>query len=584
MTQDPTGTGPQSREVGNGCRTIGIRPSNVRDGRLQQLIDAAVAGRPGEDSSRVTICLKPGRYELHQPITLREQHSNLALRGRSETGVISATSGFETAFGQGLIVLVGATNVTITYLEVELPQIPAALARVRASRQQRKAFADAVNAATANRWISIGIPPMHCTVLAITDTDYLFRFSLGEHVTIAEVEQTVPRTVIGVGVFASGQSGGLQLERNRFLHDSAPRFDVEDPYHGLAGYLLTPTAVARDGAKNAFRQFNGSEVRALLRAAVIRDNTFDRLSVGVVVLSGLGTTRICDNIIRRSYAGICLIDTTAAALIDLGGIFYVPKEFKDQVGAVRTALAPTLLDLVLLLLLVLGQTFPLPNRGTLTQLATPAINAADVPKLQAAGDQARPDWMTRFVNDIAAGLAPATPPHGGAAKAAVAGTSTAATPVHFNHSTGGEATLLQQRSPFEQQLRIANAGLAALARLVQTAAQSALMLGIEDNDIACGLAEPNTSGPATLIYNSDLATSDEITNNRMSSTGTRPAASLIGVGNQVITGNIVTTTGGKATPLTIAVSPHVAITSNIITGTPARPRTGHSRRSTAGSR
>lgn len=162
MTQDSTGTGPQFHEAGNGCRTIDESLPDVRDGRLQQLTDAAVADRPGEDStSRVTICRQPRRYELQQPITLREQHSNLALRGRSETGVISATSGFETAFGHGLIVLVGATNVTITCLEVELPQIPAALTRVRASRQQCKAFADAVNAATANRWISIGIP--RCT-------------------------------------------------------------------------------------------------------------------------------------------------------------------------------------------------------------------------------------------------------------------------------------------------------------------------------------------------------------------------------------------------------------------------------------
>ena len=167
MTQDSTGTGPRFREAGNGCRTIDVNPPDVRDGRLQQLIDAAVAGRPSKDSNRVTICLQPGRYELQQAITLRDRHSNLALRGCSEAAVISAATGFETAFGQGLIVLVGANNVT--GLELVLLQIPAALARVRPSRQQSKAFAAAVNAIAVNRRISIGIRPVHYAVLASTD-------------------------------------------------------------------------------------------------------------------------------------------------------------------------------------------------------------------------------------------------------------------------------------------------------------------------------------------------------------------------------------------------------------------------------
>ena len=438
MTQDSTGAGPQFREAGNGCRTIDVSPSDVRDGRLQQLTGAAVACRAGEDSStRVTICLQPGRYRLQQPITLREQHSNLALRGCPEATVINAATGFETAFSQGMIVLVGTNNVTITGLELDLPQVPAALASARASRQQGKAFADAANEVALGRWISIGIRPAHCAVLAIT--------------------------------------------------------------------------------------------------------------------------------------GICLIVTTAAALTDLGGTINVPGGLKDQADAVRTAFVTGLHDPVLLLLLVFGQTFPLPGFGTLTRFSTPAINAVEVQKLRTAGDQARRDRVTRFVNDIAAGLEPAAPPRRGAAKTAAADTSTAATPVDFNQDTGSEVALLQQGSPSEQQLRVANACRAALARLAQTAAQSALTLRIEGNDIACGLAEPDTSGPATLIYTSDLATSAEITNNRMSSTGTRPAASLIVVGNQPITGNIVTTTNEKATTLAIAASPHVAIIGNIITGIPALP-------------
>ena len=395
----------------------------------------------------------PGGTNLQEPITLRQQHSNLTVCGRSEAAVISAAPGFEPAFGQGLIVLVGANNVTITGLQLELPQIPAALATVRASQQQDKAFAAAVNAIAANRHVSIGIRPVHCAVLTISDC--LFRFTLGAQVTTPEAAPAPPGTVFGVGVFAASDCAGLHLERNRFLYDPAPRPDVEGSQHALAGYLLTPAAVAPAGGKNAFRQFNGSQIGALLDDAVIRDNTFDGISAGVVVLAELGTIRIWDNIIRRSYAGIWLTDTTAAALTDLGGTFSVPSGLKDQAGAVRAALAAGLLDPVLLLLTVFGRTFPLPDLGTL-ELATSAVDAADMQKLQAAGEQARQQWMTRFVNDVAAGLTPARPRRRGTAKTA-AGASTEATTADFNQGIGSEAALIAQASPIQQQLLAANA-------------------------------------------------------------------------------------------------------------------------------
>jgi hypothetical protein len=550
---------------------IDVHPSDVSGRRLQQLIDVAAAGLPSDhNSSRVTISLQPGRCTLEQPLTLGQQHSNLTLSGCSEATVLSAAPGFEKAFGQGLIAMAGANSIAITGLELELPQVPAALARVRASHLQDKAFAAAVNTIAANRHVSIGMRPVHCAVLSTSDC--LFRFTLGPQVTPPEAAPVRPGTVFGVGVFAASDCVGLQLERNRFLHDPALRIDAKGPQHALAGYLLTRAAVAQAGGKHAFRQFNGSQVGALLHDAVVRDNTFDGISVGVVVLADLGTIRIWDNTIRRSYAGLWLTDATAAALTDLGGAFVVPGELKDQAGAVRAALAAGLLDPVLLLLTVFGRAFPLPDLGTM-ELATLAVDAADTEKLQAAGEQARQEWMTRFVNDVAAGLTPTRPSRRRTAKA-TAPDATNAAPADFNQGIGGEQTLLRQGSPIQQQLRTANAGLAALARLVDIASRSTLTLRIERNDVECALNEPNTSGPATFVDVSSrdgLTTSAETTSNRMSGTGATPAAALLGVGSQAITGNIVTTTNPKATSLAIAASPRVAITGIVITGTPALP-------------
>ena len=97
------------------------------------------------------------------------------------------------------------------------------------------------------------------------------------------------------------------------------------------------------------------------------------------------------------------------------------------------------------------------------------------------------------------------------------------------------------------------------------------MLRIERNDVECGLEEPTTSGPAAFVYASlreRSTTSAEVTANRLSSTGATPAAALLGLTSQAITGNIVT---AKATSLAVAASPHVAITGNVITGTPVLP-------------
>ena len=61
-----------------------------------------------------------------------------------------------------------------------------------------------------------------------------------------------------------------------------------------------------------------------------------------------------------------------------------------------------------------------------------------------------------------------------------------------------------------------------------------------------------------------------MTTNRLFSTGATPTAPLLGPASQAITGNIVTTTNGKARSLAVA-SPHVTITGNVLTRTVVLP-------------
>ena len=237
----------------------------------------------------------------------------------------------------------------------------------------------------------------------------------------------------------------------------------------------------------------------------------------------------------------------------------------------HAALTAGLLDSVLLLLIVFEHAFPLPNPGTFKALATLAVDAADLSQLRAAGEQARHARMTLFVNDVAAGLTMVTPARRTGAKATTTDAPAGAAPTDFNQGIGSEKGLPAQGSPFQQQLRVANAGLVALARLDNTAALSALMLRIEPNDVECGLGRPTTSGPAIFIevpLQDHPTTSAQVTANRLPSTG----AALLDITSQTITGNIVTAANPKATSLAAAASPNAAITGNLIIGIPVGAR------------
>ena len=175
--------------------------------------------------------------------------------------------------------------------------------------------------------------------------------------------------------------------------------------------------------------------------------------------------------------------------------------------------------------------------------------------------------MTLFVNDVAAGLTWSQPARRTGAKATTPDAPAGAA-ADFNQGIGSEKALPAQGSPFQQQLRVANAGLVALARLDDTASLSTLMLRIEPNDVECGLGRPNNFRPGDLHRSAPAGPSHHVgpsDPNRLPSTGA--AAGLLDITSQTITGNIVTAANPKATSLAAAASPNAAITGNLIIGT-----------------
>jgi hypothetical protein len=514
----------------SGCCTVEARPSDVHDGRLQRLIDAAAANRAVKDrADRVTVCLQPGRYELEAPIVLTARHSNLILRGCSDGAVIAAAPGRERRFGQGLIVLVEANNITITGLELELPQVPAVLGNVRGHAPDRP-LASALNALAANRYVSVGIRPVHCAVLAITGC--LFRFSVGGHVTTPEVEQTMPRTVFGVGVFAADVCWGLELTGNRFLHEPALAPVSEDgPVHVLAGYLLAPILVSRPTHDGANRSFDGSLLEALLHDAVVRDNIFDGISMAMLVAADLGTIKIRDNTVRRCQAGVYLLDLTSAVYLALA---------RSLTGAAPVGVA----DPVLVLLLVGAITFPLPAGAA--PAAAPAARRA-LPVAEFGRMRAR--WEEGFtaVTGWAPGAAPAP------------------------------ATATRPQLAIEPALERAGTRLAAAVRAAAAKLNdSHLKLHVDQNDIDTGDERSGTSALLVFLSRDDSeqavipGTYVIAAANRIASASVAGAAVLLsGASDQAVNANYIGTEGRRS--LIMGVTANVAVTGNVFKGTATLP-------------
>ncbi len=160
-----------TKRKASGCCTVVLRPEDVTgDNSLQAIIDRF------SDRAKVTICLSPGNYYLPAPLRLGPKHSNLTLEGCHDGAVLQAAPGKEQAFGDGLIVLAYANNVTLQRLRFRLPLVPYSLPGGQQSISSYRMIGGAAAPRINQLHASIGVRPLHCANLTIRDC--LFRFIL----------------------------------------------------------------------------------------------------------------------------------------------------------------------------------------------------------------------------------------------------------------------------------------------------------------------------------------------------------------------------------------------------------------------
>lgn len=552
LTEAETGSG--------GCCTIEVSPSDAASGRLQELIDRVATGRAtAHRDSHVTVCFAPGRYELRKPLVLRRRHSHLTLQGCSAAAVIAAHPDAVAEFGNGLVVLADVDNVTLTGLEFVLPQVPIAVARAQASTGGLfdRAAVRGVNEVTAGRYLSIGIRPVDCAVLEVSDC--LFRYSLGEHETTPEVEQTMPRAIFAAGIWLSGGSWGLQVRRNRFLHHEAPPVLDSAVVHTLIGLVhLASVALGRWGGKSEGR-LGTARLPALLEDAVITDNVFDGVTTGIAVAAELGAVRIWDNVIRNAYQGISLLDSSASGSTDPTGQHRL-EVASDRVRDLHATLAGGFLDPVLATAQVVGATVPLPSLPDFVPAGVQHLDAGDLARLRDEAAESRRAAVTRTMRRLAdeypASAGDATTEPAPASQAGVALTDAA-------RDSGLSTGLLAALDRLDEFSRLNPAG-----RKLRTA------ISVERNTVDCTVSiDERTSWALFLVLHRDEGTvpTAVVGNNRLSSLLPPYVAAISTLAAAVVTGNIVAADNTRYQSLVVANVEAPAITGNVLVGQAVLP-------------
>ena len=495
---------------------------------------------------------------------LRKQHSNMTLRGCGEAAVISANPDDIAQFGQGLFIMLDVDNVTITGLELVLPQVPGTLGSLRSSTGGvfNRSFVRAVNAAAANRYVSIGIRAIECAVLEISQC--LFRYSLGEPETTPEIEQTMPRTVFAVGIFLSGGSWGLAVRHNRFLHHAqAPAEDRETPQM-MSGLIQVQAMVGQGTGRTTSREIGAVRLPAVLADAEISHNVFDGITGAVTVDAHLGSVRVFDNVIRNGAAGVALLDETAMSSVDLAGEYKLAQSAEsvaDGVAQMRSVYVAAMRDPVLAQLLLLAATYPLPSVDDWTPTGLDHLDLDHIDALRSDAAELLRTAMSRTVERIVAEQSPADAP------APQVVTSRRRAAVDFNKLETAQSTLPPGMAE-------AMVSLAELSRVGTKNIALDAAIEVDRNVIDCTVPIGSLFGMALWIMlraHEEGATTAIVAENRLSSINVATAF-VSGANAVTVTGNIVVGARSEnSIALGVGNTQAAAITGNVVAGRAVLP-------------
>jgi hypothetical protein len=247
---------PWPKADANCCCGITLDPAGVDAlGGLQAVVDS-LAGSPA------VLSLRTGIYKLKAPLKLTDKHERLTIEGCTAGVFISAHASTNvdgapedlTAFRQGLVVLDGASGITLRQLIFEVPEvgISAELKGVGSTL-----FGIRIDSAE-------GVTIEDCIIRALVSGEY----------------------AIGALILVLGSSALTTLRRNRFQ-----------------------SAGGKDSAMFGVMAFvGGNQNMAAMDQWEITENYFSGLTVAVLAFAQIGLLRCSDNVVRESQGGFLFWD------------------------------------------------------------------------------------------------------------------------------------------------------------------------------------------------------------------------------------------------------------------------------------
>ncbi|WNG46197.1 hypothetical protein F0U60_20300 [Archangium minus] len=310
----------EERPVGGGCCSVTVTPEDAA--RLQEIIDKLVAE---QRRGSITLCFRPGRYGLHEPLRLSGWSHEFTLEG-CRGAVLTVEEGHQHRFLDGLIVLEQVGRVTIRGLELRLVPFPfakmdgASLASLPLE-ELRSRGSDQLGEFIQTLSVGIGIRLVRTTRVLIEDCQF-------------DTAAFIEGPFFSAGIFANDTCTGLEVLNNQFLAAEPPEDSKTPEWQRMSfGYLHTPSTSFLPDTPPYVPLTRETKIRGTLAAprlddATFRGNRFSNLSAAIFLQADPGTLHLEANQVRNGYAGFWLMTLHASA--------YAGVTDSDEVNRRRT--------------------------------------------------------------------------------------------------------------------------------------------------------------------------------------------------------------------------------------------------------
>ena len=561
-----------SGQEASGCCDARVRPQDLSGGITLQSVVDSFEGR------QATICLAPGPYTLDSPLRLGPQHSGLTIEACSGAALLTAAENAAAAFGDGLVVIDGADEITLRGLRFALPQVPMADVKLNVPP---KLLTNLTQKLLTKLFFSFGVRAVQCRRLTIEEC-------------LFELTAKPTQEIMAAGVFASGECRDLTIRGCWFASQSLLTRRASH-MRLLIGFLHAPSAKLNvDGG--------GTVTPALLEDAVFSDNHFSGLTVASFVYASCGAVALANNTVRFTEIGFLFFSLGSLAYVMLRA--QLTDEIREGLQTYAKALFAVLqrlsVDPALLATVVLAESYPLPTqpaharpivhplpplpRPILSGLQAIEVKPRDPTEVPAA---THPVSLTLERADALFGGPGAKPPKPAKltrSGSSVGMTAKAAAPLHDITLAIAElerAALLKAGGPLGLSLALLASGNDVDLRSLTAPGAAGVVGG------GAALGPGVFSGPALFVWDVPQQTQSAVslTGNRMAtqSGGLGVAVALL-TDRSAVSGNVLenaTSDGnslivvpGPATAGAMTATRGVAATGNVFGGVPLLPPTG----------